>query len=78
MLSRIEAEVLAKAEIGKVYSIEEFSKITGLNRDAVMKAVYLLKEKGFADVFETTKKSLKLTAEGKKYLLQGFPEEKTL
>jgi phenylalanyl-tRNA synthetase alpha chain len=76
MLSRIEAEVLAKAEIGKVYSIEEFSKITGLNRDAVMKAVYLLKEKGFADVFETTKKSLKLTAEGKKYLLQGFPEEK--
>ncbi|MEM0350995.1 MAG: phenylalanine--tRNA ligase subunit alpha, partial [Archaeoglobaceae archaeon] len=74
MLSRIEMEVLRNAEVGVIYD----SKAKGMNRDAVMKAIFLLKEKGFAEVFERKKKRLKVTPEGKRYLLEGFPEEKLI
>ncbi|MEM4472544.1 MAG: phenylalanine--tRNA ligase subunit alpha [Archaeoglobaceae archaeon] len=78
MLSRIEMEVLRNAEVGVIYDLDEFSKAKGMNRDAVMKAIFLLKEKGFAEVFERKKKRLKVTPEGKRYLLEGFPEEKLI
>lgn len=71
-------EVLRNAEVGVIYDLDEFSKAKGMNRDAVMKAIFLLKEKGFAEVFERKKKRLKVTPEGKRYLLEGFPEEKLI
>ncbi len=78
MLSKIEAEVLRCAEVGKVYSLEELSKLAGMNRDAVMKAVYLLQEKGYVEISEIKKTRYYLTEEGKRYLKEGFPEEKLL
>ncbi|MEM2121003.1 MAG: phenylalanine--tRNA ligase subunit alpha [Archaeoglobaceae archaeon] len=75
MLSRIEIDVLRNAKIGEVYELEEFAKNSGLNKDAVMKAVFLLREKGFAEVFELKKQNVKVTPEGERYLKNGFPEE---
>ncbi|MEM0316314.1 MAG: phenylalanine--tRNA ligase subunit alpha, partial [Archaeoglobaceae archaeon] len=46
-----------------------------INKDAVMKAVFLLREKGFAEVFELKKERVKITPEGERYLKNGFPEE---
>ncbi|MCS7118660.1 MAG: phenylalanine--tRNA ligase subunit alpha [Archaeoglobaceae archaeon] len=78
MLSRIEIDVLRNVEVARIYELEEFAKMTGINKDAVMKAIFLLKEKGIAEIFETKKKKTKLTTEGKRYLLEGFPEERLL
>ncbi|MEM1579149.1 MAG: phenylalanine--tRNA ligase subunit alpha [Archaeoglobaceae archaeon] len=78
MLSRIETEVLRNTKEGKIYSIAELARISGLSRDAVVKAVFLLKEKGIVEVFEVKKIKIKLSDEGRKYLEEGFPEEKLL
>ncbi|MEM2425784.1 MAG: phenylalanine--tRNA ligase subunit alpha, partial [Archaeoglobaceae archaeon] len=78
MLSKIEAEVLRNAEVGKVYSLDELASLTKMSRDAVMKAVFLLQEKGFLEVSEVKKIRYKITEEGRRYLKEGFPEEKLL
>ncbi|MEM0202977.1 MAG: phenylalanine--tRNA ligase subunit alpha [Archaeoglobaceae archaeon] len=75
MLSRIEIDVLRNAKVGEIYELEEFAKSSGINKDAVMKAVFLLREKGFAEVFELKKERVKITPEGERYLKNGFPEE---
>jgi len=78
MLSKIEAEVLRRAEVGRVYSLEELATLSGMSRDAVMKAVFLLQEKGYAEVSEVKKSNYVITEEGIRYLKEGFPEEKLL
>lgn len=78
MLSKIEAEVLRHVEVGRVYSLDELSNIVGMSRDAVMKAVFLLQEKGYAEISEIKKTRYILTEEGKRYLRDGFPEEKLI
>lgn len=78
MLSKIEAEVLRHVEVGRVYSLDELSNLVGMSRDAVMKAVFLLQEKGYAEISEIKKTRYILTEEGKKYLRDGFPEEKLI
>lgn len=78
MLSKIEAEVLRHVEVGRVYSLDELSNLVGMSRDAVMKAVFLLQEKGYAEISEIKKTRYILTEEGKRYLRDGFPEEKLI
>lgn len=78
MLSKIEAEVLSRAELGGVYTLDELSNLVGMNRDAVMKAVFLLKEKGYVEISEIKKTRYILTEEGKRYLRDGFPEERLI
>ncbi|MEM4155182.1 MAG: phenylalanine--tRNA ligase subunit alpha [Archaeoglobaceae archaeon] len=78
MLSKIEAEVLRNAEVGKLYSLDELASLTKMSRDAVMKAVFLLQEKGFLEVSEVKKIRYKITEEGRRYLKEGFPEDKLL
>lgn len=78
MLSKIEAEVLRHVEVGRVYSLDELSNIVGMSRDAVMKAIFLLQEKGYAEISEIKKTRYILTEEGKRYLRDGFPEEKLI
>ncbi|MFN3383871.1 MAG: phenylalanine--tRNA ligase subunit alpha [Archaeoglobaceae archaeon] len=75
MLSRIEIDVLRNAEVGKIYELEEFANNSGMNKDAVMKAIFLLREKGLAEVLESKREKLRLTSEGERYLKNGFPEE---
>ncbi len=76
MLSPFEVNLLRSLEIGKLYSIDEASKVAKISKDAVLKAAYLLQEKGYAEVKEEIKKSYRLTEEGKEYLKEGLPEER--
>ncbi|MCS7130491.1 MAG: phenylalanine--tRNA ligase subunit alpha [Archaeoglobaceae archaeon] len=78
MLSKLEAEVLRNVEVGKVYSLDELANLAKMNRDAVMKAIFLLQEKGFLEIYEVKKIKHVVSEEGKKYLKEGFPEEKLL
>ncbi|MCX8172861.1 MAG: phenylalanine--tRNA ligase subunit alpha [Archaeoglobaceae archaeon] len=78
MLSRIEAEVLRYTEIGKTYSLDELVELTRMSKDAVMKAVFLLQEKKLVEIYENRETGYLITEEGKRYLKEGFPEEKLL
>ncbi len=76
MLSKIEVILLKSLETGKLYTPEEASEISGMSRDAVIKAAYLLQEKGYAKVVEEVETEYRLTEEGKRYLKEGLPEER--
>jgi phenylalanyl-tRNA synthetase alpha chain len=76
MLSPFEIKILESLETGKLYKLEDAEKIIDMNRDAILKGAYLLKEKGLVDVKEVVKKSYTLTEEGLNYLENGLPEER--
>ncbi len=76
MLSPFEITLIKSLEVGREYSVEEASKVAGISKDAVLKAGYLLQEKGFAEVKEVVKKIYRLTREGEEYLKNGLPEER--
>ncbi len=76
MLSPFEITLLKSLEIGKEYSVEDASKVAGISKDAVLKAGYLLQEKGYAEVKEIVRKIYRLTKEGEEYLEKGLPEER--
>ena len=76
MLSPIEVKLINALEKGRLYSIEEASRVSRLSKDAVLKAAYLLQEKGYVKIHEKTWKEFELTDEGLKYLAEGLPEEK--
>lgn len=76
MLSKIELMLLKSLETGRLYTPEEAAERAGLNKDAVVKAAYLLQEKGYARVFEKVQAQFSLTDEGRRYLLYGLPEER--
>ncbi len=78
MLSKIEVTLLTKLEPNKKYTIDEAAEITNMSKDAVMKAAYLLQDKGYAKVHEEITSKYVLTDEGEKYLKEGLPEEKLL
>ncbi len=75
MLTPFEVRILKSLELGKEYRVDEAEKIAGISKDAILKGIYLLREKGLAEVKEVVRKEYKLTDEGKKYLEEGFPEE---
>ena len=75
MLTPFEVRILKSLELGKEYRVDEAEKIAGISKDAILKGIYLLREKGIAEVKEVVRKEYKLTDEGKKYLEEGFPEE---
>ncbi len=76
MLSPFEITLIKSLEVGREYSVEEASKVAGISKDAVLKAGYLLQEKGFAEVKEVIRKIYRLTKEGEEYLKNGLPEER--
>ncbi len=76
MLTTIEAKLISVLEKGRLYTIDEASKLSGLSKDAVLKAAYLLQEKGYVRVHEKVWKEYELTDEGLKYLTEGLPEER--
>ncbi len=76
MLSTIEAKLLRALEEGKKYSVEEAARVSGLSKDAVLKAAYMLQEKGYVKVHKRVWKEYELTDEGLRYLTEGLPEEK--
>ncbi len=76
MLSKIEVILLKSLEVGRSYTPEEASELSGMSKDAVLKAAYLLQEKGYARVIEKSEIEYRLTREGEKHLREGLPEEK--
>jgi phenylalanyl-tRNA synthetase alpha chain len=78
MFSLLEMNLLKSLESGKRYSIEDAARISEMSRDSVLKAAYLLKEKGFAEVEGVTLKKYMLSKEGERYLIEGLPEERVV
>jgi len=78
MLSPFEVSLLKALEVGKRYRVDDASKVAGISRDAVLKAAYLLQEKGYAEVEEVVRRRYSLTEEGERYLEEGLPEERLL
>ncbi|RLI75735.1 phenylalanine--tRNA ligase subunit alpha, partial [Archaeoglobales archaeon] len=78
MLSPFEVKLIKSLEVGKEYSVDEATKPSGLSRDAVLKAAYLLEQKGFCEVKEVVTKKYSLTDEGIRYLKEGLPEERLI
>lgn len=76
MLSKIEVALLKSLKSGEIYTPEEAAKKAGISKDAVLKAAYLLQEKGYVRVLEKSKVKYSLTEEGERYLKSGLPEEK--
>ena len=76
MLSPFEVKLLKSLKEGEEYTVEEASRIAGMSKDAVLKAAYMLREKGFVEVKEIIDKKYILTDEGKEYLENGLPEER--
>ncbi len=76
MLSKIELMLLRSLDTGKTYTPEEAAELSGLSRDAVLKAAYMLQEKGYVRVKEDVKAHYSLTEEGERYLKEGLPEER--
>jgi len=76
MLSPIEVTLVKSLEVGVEYPLAQAAEISGMNRDAVLKAAHLLQEKGFAEVISRTKKDYFLTDEGEDYLKRGLPEQR--
>ncbi len=78
MLSPFEIKLLKSLEVGKDYTVELASEISGMKKDAVLKAIYLLEEKGFVKIKERTWKEYELTDEGLRYLTENLPEENVM
>ena len=78
MLSIIEMKLLKSLKIGKIYSLDEAARVSDLKRDAVLKAAYMLQEKGYLRVHESKSVEYKLTEEGERYLKIGLPEERLI
>ena len=57
-------------------SISEAVKLSKLNRDAVLRSVFTLKEINAAEVKEQTNNTYSLTEEGQRFLKEGYPEQK--
>ena len=75
MLSPFEIKLLRSLEPGKEYSVDLASEISGMKKDAVLKAIYSLEEKGLVKIKEETWKEYELTDEGLRYLTENLPEE---
>jgi phenylalanyl-tRNA synthetase alpha chain len=76
MLSPIEVSLLKALEAGVEYPLEEAARISGLSRDAVLKAAHMLRERGLAEVITKRRRRYSLTKEGREYLEKGLPEER--
>jgi|Deesub1362A_J573_1020465.scaffolds.fasta_scaffold00050_46 phenylalanyl-tRNA synthetase alpha chain len=75
MLSKLELKILKSLEKDKEYTPVEAEAQSGLPKDAIVKGVYLLHDRGFAEIREEKREKYEVTEEGKMYLAKGFPEE---
>jgi len=75
MLSETELKVYNELRKRKVATAEELSNVLNLPLSTVSSVVYLLKQKGLAEVDEREIEAYELTPEGKERLEKGLPEE---
>jgi phenylalanyl-tRNA synthetase alpha chain len=75
MLSETELKVYNELRKRKVATAEELSNVLNLPLSTVSSVVYLLKQRGLAEVDEREIETYELTPEGKERLEKGLPEE---
>ncbi|MCQ4345647.1 MAG: helix-turn-helix domain-containing protein, partial [Sulfolobaceae archaeon] len=75
MLSETELKVYNELRRKKVATAEELSNVLNLPLSTVSSVVYLLKQRGLAEVDEREIETYELTPEGKERLEKGLPEE---
>ena len=56
--------------------LEKLSQKTGINKDAILRSAFVLKESGLVRVDEKAEEKLIVTEEGKKFLDEKFPEQR--
>ncbi len=76
MLHQIEKLLLAAMEQGRDYDIPSLAGATGLDPGAVMKGIAWLEEKKAIDKAERIAASTRLTDDGNRYIVNGFPENR--
>ncbi len=57
-------------------SIEEASRILGVDKSTLASIVYLLRDKGLVDVEEVEEERIEITDRGRRVLAEGLPEER--
>ncbi len=75
-LSGLEMRILSALKKGQWYTPEKAEKETGINRDAIVRGIYLLSNKNMVDLDEKETVNYELTDEGEEVLHNGLPEEK--
>lgn len=78
ILHEYEKAVLVYLKNTKKAEVEELSRAVSLPLDAVRRASYWLSEKGLAKISEREEAKYEITDEGKRFLVDGFPEERVL
>ncbi|ABM80736.1 phenylalanine--tRNA ligase subunit alpha [Hyperthermus butylicus] len=68
--------LVGRVEAGREYDTETLAELAGLDRSKVESLVRLLAEKGLVRLREETMEKYVATEEAKRYLREGFPEEK--
>ncbi|MCX8197501.1 MAG: phenylalanine--tRNA ligase subunit alpha [Candidatus Micrarchaeota archaeon] len=74
MLHQIESKILAYLDKRK--SVSQLAAETGLPEDSIFSFGQSLKEKGLVSISVEPKEQLTLTTDAKRFLSEGFPEEK--
>ncbi len=75
-LSGLEMRILSEVKKDRWYTPEEAEEETGMSRDAIVRGVYSLREKGLVELDEMERISYELTEEGKEVVENGLPEER--
>ncbi len=78
ILHEYERGVLIYLKKAKKASVEELSEELSIPLDAARRASYWLSEKGLAKISEKEEASYDITDEGKRFLSEGFPEERVV
>lgn len=77
-LHELERKVLLALKVKKVQVLDELAVSSGLNRDAVQRALLWLSSKGLVSVKDDVVEEAGLTPLGRKYLEDGLPEVRFL
>jgi phenylalanyl-tRNA synthetase alpha chain len=78
ILHEYEKNILFYLRKSKKAEDEELSRALSLPIDAIRRAAYWLSEKGLAKISEKEETHYEITDEGRRFLTEGFPEERIL
>lgn len=73
---RLLSALKGKIRAGVWYSSDEIAHLAGIDRSSVEALLRLLADKGIVELREEETKQVSITDVGKRYLAEGFPEEK--
>ncbi len=77
-LSETEHKIVEALREAEEMKVEELARRSSLPASTIMAGIELLREKGLLEVSRVKKITYRLTEEGRRALLEGFPEEKLI